>query len=79
MKSKLQKTHFLFPLPDYYKVMEVLFSTKIFVIEFLSDLYFLNPKKWFFRKVYMFVCLWSEYSELYIPKTNKDRNIKFYT
>ena len=40
----------LLPSPYYRKVMEVLFSVKIFYVEFSPDLYVLNPpelKKWF--------------------------------
>ena len=48
----MQSFSFLFPLPYYRKVMEVLFSVKIFDVEFLPDLYVLKSpesKKVVFR------------------------------
>ena len=70
--------------------MEVLF--KISDVEFSPDLYVLRSpesKKVVFRnwsvrmyvRIYVCVCVWlqGEYLALYISKTNKDRNTKFYT
>ena len=86
--ERIIKDSFLLPLPYYRKLMEVLFSVKIFDVEFSPDLYVLRSaesKKVVFRNwsehMYMCVCVWlqGEYLALYISKTNKDRNTKFYT
>ena len=66
--------------------MEILFSVKSFDIELPPDLYVLRSpesKKVVFGNWSMHmcvcVCLQGEYLALYISKTNKDRNTKFYT
>ena len=62
MTDMFMTNHFLLPLPYYRKVMEVLFSVKIFDVEFSPDLYVLRSpesKKVVFGNwsVRMYVCV----------------------
>ena len=67
--------------------MGILFSVKIFDVVFSRDLYVLRfPefKKWLLEIglcICVHVCMWlqGEYLALYISKTNKDTNFKFYS
>ena len=67
---------FLVPVTDYYYVMEILYSAKIFDIEFLPDLYVFGssePKKVVLENLsvrmweYTYICAWvcGEYPSLY--------------
>ena len=77
---------FLLLLSEYRKVIEVLHSAKIFDIEFPPDLYVRRSsqsKSVVFENRSVCICVYvcdfvGENSTLYVPKTNKNRNTKFY-